>query len=79
MTDAVKATPTTLNGQPAVQIQPTNVPEGNLGGAGKIEIVKTPEQATEIAKEINEGKIDPTKIQTATPAEGQAKKLDKAA
>lgn len=78
MADSV-AVATTVNGQPAVQIKPTGVPEGNLGGAGKVNFVETPKEAKEVAKAINNGEVDPTQLQKSTPTEEQGKKLDKVA
>ena len=70
------ATATTVGGQPAVQVQSTTVPEGNLGGAGKVVTVGTPEQAKDVANVINAAGIDASKVQTGTPTETQAKNLD---
>lgn len=79
MAENVIATATTINGQPAVQVQPTTVPEGNLGGAGKVETVQTPEEAKKLAEAINKGDVDPNQLQTGTATQEQGKKLDIAA
>lgn len=59
---------TEFNGKPAVSVKPTNVPAGNLGGAGTIQVCDSKEQAAELAKTI-EAKYNNPQGDTFVPSQ----------